>query len=168
MGLMDSLVGAAGKAARDALQGQGTPATAAGGSAGAAGLDPKLLMGLVSTLLNQAGGLSGLMAKLQAAGLGEAVQSWVGTGANQAVPADRLGAALGPDLMGTLARQLGGSGQDAAGALASLLPTLIDQLTPHGQVPADNGMGALGALLGGGNGAAGPLMGALGGLLGKR
>lgn len=163
MGLMDSLVGAAGKAARDALQGQSAPA--AGASAGAGGLDPKLLIGLVSTLLNQAGGLSGLMAKLQAAGLGEAVQSWVGTGTNQAVPADRLGAALGPDLMGTLARQLGGSGQDAAGVLASLLPTLVDQLTPQGQVPADNGAGGLSALLGSAQGGGADLAGLLGGLL---
>ena len=53
--------------------------------------------------------------------------------------------------------------------MADLLPGLIDQLTPQGQVPADNGLGALGALLGGqSNPAAGDLMGMLGGLMQPR
>lgn len=161
MGLMDSLLGAAGKAAMDAMQGQ--PAQAGGA---ASGFDPQVLMSLGATLLNNAGGLSGLLAKLQAGGLGDAVQSWVGTGANQPVSGEQLGGALGPDLMGLVNSQLGGSGQDASGLLAQLLPQLVDRLTPQGQLPADDGAGGLGALLGGAD--AGQLMGALGGLLGKR
>jgi hypothetical protein len=71
--------------------------------------------------------------------------------------------------MGMIAQQLGGSREQAAGTMADLLPGLIDQLTPQGQVPDDNGMGALGSLLGGGQaGGAGDLMGMLGGMLGKR
>ena len=137
---------------------------------GAAGFDPQMLMGLVSQLLNQAGGLSGLLEKLQQGGLAEAAASWVGMGANQPVSPDALGSALGPDLMGQLAQALGGQPQQAAGVLADVLPGLIDQLTPQGQVPADNGLGAIGALLGGERGAAqnadvGAIVGALSGLL---
>jgi uncharacterized protein YidB (DUF937 family) len=161
---MDSLIGTATQAAMGSLPSNPTPA---GGASG--GLDPQMLMGVVVTLINNAGGLPGILAKLQAAGLGEAVQSWVGTGAHQPVSADQLGGALGSDLMGMLAQQLGGTTQQAAGTLAKLLPGLIDQLTPQGQMPADNGMGALGALLGGsGGGNANDLMGMLGGLLQKR
>ena len=158
MGLLDSLVGAA-------LGGQQGNTAQAGG---AGGLDPQVLMGIVGALMNNAGGLQGILAKLQQGGLGEAAQSWVGTGANQPVSADQLGGALGPDLMGMIAGQLGGNQQQAAGTLADLLPGLIDKLTPQGQVPADNGMGALGSLLGGGSGNgldAGDLMGMLGGLM---
>ncbi len=158
MGLLDSLVGAA-------LGGQQGNTPQAGG---AGGLDPQVLMGIVGVLMNNAGGLQGILAKLQQGGLGEAAQSWVGTGANQPVSADQLGGALGPDLMGMIARQLGGNQQQAAGTLADLLPGLIDKLTPQGQVPTDNGMGALGSLLGGGSGNgldAGDLMGMLGGLM---
>ena len=90
-----------------------------------------------------------MLARLQSAGLGEAAQSWVGTGTNQPVNPDQLGQALGPDLLGMIAAQLGGNQAQASTTLADLLPGLIDQLTPQGQVPADNGMGALGALLGG-------------------
>lgn len=137
---------------------------------GAGGLDPQVLMGIVGMLMNNAGGLSGLLGKLQQGGLGDAAASWVGTGANQPVQPDALGSALGPDLMGMIAGQLGGNQQQAAGTLADLLPGLIDQLTPKGQVPQDNGMGALGALLGGNDGKldAGDVMGMLGGMLGKR
>ena len=160
MGLLDSVLGAA-------LGGQ------QGGQAqgGAGGLDPQMLMGIVGALMNNAGGLSGILAKLQQGGLGDAAQSWVGTGANQPVSPDALGGALGPDLMGMIARQLGGNQQQAAGTLADLLPGLIDQLTPQGRLPTDNGLGGLGALLGGDQGRggmdAGDLMGMLGGLMRK-
>jgi uncharacterized protein YidB (DUF937 family) len=163
MALMDDLMGAAAKAAMGSLQGKQAAAGAAGG------VDPQMLIGMVTTLVNNAGGLQGILAKLQQGGLGEAAQSWVGMGANQPVSADQLGGALGPDLLGAVAKQLGGNQQQAAGTLADLLPGLIDKLTPQGQLPADNGMGALGALLGGqGGGQAGDLMGMLGGLLQKR
>ena len=156
MGLLDSLIGAA-------TGGQQT-ANASGGAGGGAlgGIDAPMLIGIIGTLINNAGGLSGLLAKLQQGGLADAAQSWVGTGANQPVSPDALGGALGPDLMGQLAQQMGGDQQQAAGTLADVLPVLIDQLTPKGQLPADNGLGSLGALFGGGGG---DLMGALGGLL---
>jgi uncharacterized protein YidB (DUF937 family) len=158
MGLLDSLM--------DAASG-GQPAANASGAAG--GLNPQMIMGIVGALMNNAGGLSGLLAKLQQGGLAAAAQSWVGTGANQPVSADAVGSALGPDLMGQLAQHMGGNQQQTAGTLADLLPGLIDQLTPKGQLPADNGLGdlgGLGALLGGGAGGGGAdLMGALGGLL---
>ena len=164
MGLLDSLIGAATEAAMGAQR--GADATPAGG---VGGLNPQLLITLVSTLLNNAGGLQGLLAKLQSAGLGEAAQSWVGTGSNKPVNPDQLEAALGPDLMGMIAAQLGGNSAQASTALSDLLPNLIDQLTPQGQVPADNGLGALGALLGGQDRPApGDLMGMLGGLMQPR
>lgn len=165
MGLLDALIGAAGNAAR-------APGSAARANSAAGGLDPQMLMGIVMALINQAGGLQGLLAKLQAGGLGEASQSWVGTGANRSVSPDQLGSALGPDLMAMIARQMGGNTQQASSTMAELLPELIDRLTPQGQLPADNGLGGLGALLGGGAAGKGPgaadLVGMLGGLMGKR
>lgn len=159
MGLLDSLVGAATNAA---FGGRTNDAQA---PAGAGGLDPQMIMGIVALLMNQSGGLSGILSKLQQGGLGDAAASWVGTGANQPVSPDALGSALGPDLMGQIAQAFGGNTQQASGTLAQMLPGLIDQLTPQGQVPADNGMGSLGALLGGGQGGGADLAGMLGGLL---
>lgn len=152
MGLMDSLMGAAGQAAMNALQGNAASANGAN-AVGGGGMDA---MAMVGALLQQAGGLSGLLQKLQANGLGDAAQSWVGTGANQPVSADQLGAALGPDLLSHLGAG-GGQGADLTGLLAQFLPAVVDQLTPQGQLPADNGMGGLGQLD----------MGALAGLAGQ-
>lgn len=171
MGLLDSLIGAAANATLGSPQGQ--PSNAANNGL-PGGLDPQMLIGLVGSLLASAGGLQGLLAKLQSGGLGDAVQSWIGTGANQPVSGDQLGSALGPDLMGMITSQLGGTQAQASGTLADLLPGLIDQLSPKGQLPDDNasdGLGGLGALLGGGQGGSGgaaDLMGMLGGLLQPR
>ncbi|MCV0438648.1 MAG: YidB family protein [Hydrogenophaga sp.] len=172
MGLLDSLIGAAANASLGSPQGQQAPSASGAGLPG--GLDPQMLIALVGSVLASSGGLQGLLARLQSGGLGDAVQSWIGTGANQPISGDQLGSALGPDLMGTIAAQLGGSREQASGTLADLLPGLIDQLSPKGQLPTDNelgGMGGLGALLGGGQaggGNAADLMGMLGGLLQPR
>lgn len=166
MGLLDELLGSV------------TGGAGAGGGGGQGGMDMPQLMAVVAQLLQQSGGLEGLLAKLQAGGLGEAAQSWVGTGANQPVSPDALGSALGPDLMGTLGGLLGGNGSQASSVLAQVLPGLVDQLTPQGRVPAEGGAGgidpmsALGSLMGGpsaaggAGGAGGPDLGSLlGGLL---
>lgn len=154
MGLLDSVLGAAlGRQGGDPQSGTG-------------GLDPQMIMGVVGALLSQAGGLQGLLARLQQGGLGEAAASWVGTGANAPVSPEALGSALGPELMDLVAGQFGGDRQQAQGTLADLLPGLIDQLTPQGQVPTGNGLDALGSLLGGGAGGQEPDLGALAGMLG--
>lgn len=103
----------------------------------------------------EAGGLNGLVEKFRQAGLGDAVNSWIGTGANQAISGDQLSDALGTDMVTKAASQLGLDPSQLSGQLAQMLPGLIDKLTPNGTVPE------------GGLGNAGDLMGMLGGLLGK-
>jgi uncharacterized protein YidB (DUF937 family) len=136
MGLLDSMMGAAGQAAMGALQGHGH-------NAGAQGTDA---MGMVGALLQQSGGLSGLLDKFHAQGLGEAAQSWVGTGANQPVSGEQVSQALGADTLQNLVAQFGGNSPQLAQLVAQVLPLVVDKLTPHGNVPADNGMGGLGNL----------------------
>ena len=148
MGLLDSVVGAMG----------------AGGGGGGQGD----LMGMVMKLVQQSGGLEGLLAKFQQGGMGDIAKSWVATGPNLPISPDQLGQALGPDML----QQLGG-GKDMLGPLSQLLPQLVDGLTPEGKLPAQGtDIGAmLGGLLGGAGGQQGgapDLGGLLGGLLGKR
>src|ERR1700758_4281120 len=47
-------------------------------------------------------GLGGLLNRLQQGGLGNATDSWVGSGQNQPVPPNKLGSALGPDVIKSL------------------------------------------------------------------
>jgi uncharacterized protein YidB (DUF937 family) len=128
MGLLDSLVGALG-------QGQG-------------GGQPDLLNAVIGMLGNDSamGGLAGLAAKFQQGGMGDVLQSWVSTGQNMPISGDQLNSVLGGDTIGALARQLGLNPGDAAGALSQLLPQVVDQLTPQGQMP-QGGLGSAADLL---------------------
>lgn len=113
----------------------------------------------LSGILNQLGGINGLVNILSKSGLGDQVQSWIGTGSNQPVSADQLQSALGNDQLGNIAQQLGLDQGQVAGVLAHMLPDLINHLTPNGQVPqggvangqagSDDLIGMLGGLLGG-------------------
>ena len=114
-------------------------------------------MGDLAGAIQETGGIDGLVDRLRQGGLGNEVDSWVSTGANQPVDPNRLGAALGPD---TVQRLSTGTGLDMAALLpllAAFLPQLINMLTPNGQTPAggldsaagSGGLGDLGGLLGG-------------------
>lgn len=111
------------------------------GSLGSQKQDPVPQGDLVNTvigLVQQAGGLQGLLQKLQASGLGDQVASWVGTGENQAVSGNQIADALGSDQLAHIAQQAGLAPEHASAGLAQLLPQIIDQLTPHGAVPQDD------------------------------
>ena len=150
MGLLDSVLGAAGAMMGGNQQPQG-------GGLGNLGSLGALLPIVVGMLGNdgQHGGLGGLLEKFNQAGLGDVAKSWVGKGENAPISGDQLGQVMGGDMMGEIAAKLGMSQGDAAGQLAQMLPGLIDKLTPHGQAPQ------------GGLGSSGDLMGMLGGLLQK-
>ena len=99
---------------------------------------PSGVMGAIGELLNnsETGGLAGLVSKLQQGGLGEAVNSWVGTGNNQSVTASALQAALGSETVQALASKVGISPEMLSTGLAQMLPNAVDQLTPNGEVPS--------------------------------
>ncbi len=108
------------------------------GSLGAQKQDPVAqgdLMGSVMGLINGAGGLPALLQQLQGSGLGDQVASWIGTEENQAVSGDQIKDALGADNIQQIAQQAGVEPEHASAGLAQLLPQIIDQLTPNGQVP---------------------------------
>ena len=72
------------------------------------------------------------------------------TGPNPPATADQITNVLGHDTLSQFAAKAGVSQGEAGGLLASLLPTMIDQLTPQGQVPESSALeSALGSLLSG-------------------
>jgi uncharacterized protein YidB (DUF937 family) len=83
----------------------------------------------------ETGGLSGLIQKMTAGGLGEHVASWIGTGSNLPISADQLQAVLGSSFVQDIASKLGINVADVSSGLASLLPTVVDKLTPDGKLP---------------------------------
>jgi len=95
-------------------------------------------------------GLGGVVGAFEKAGLGQVVSQWIATGPNPPVSASQVTSALGADVLKQFAQKAGIGQGDAASTLASVLPGLIDHLTPNGQVPAANDLqGTLGSLLSG-------------------
>ncbi|VVE30692.1 hypothetical protein PCE31106_03624 [Pandoraea cepalis] len=87
-------------------------------------------------LVGALGGLGGLTQVLENSGLGDAMRSWVGTGSNQPVSADQVAQALGPGgHLQQLADSAGVSQDEAAQQLSSLLPEVVNHLTPNGDLP---------------------------------
>jgi uncharacterized protein YidB (DUF937 family) len=91
--------------------------------------------GGVGGLGNSLGGLGGLINAFQRNGMGDQMQSWIGTGQNMPISPDQLQQVLGQGTIGQIAQQLGLSPQASASGLSELLPQLIDRLTPNGQAP---------------------------------
>ena len=122
MGLLDGLLGSM----MGGMAGQPPQAQGAG-----------QLLQLVLQMLQQNGGVEGLLAKMQQAGYGGQAQSWIGTGRNQPVSADVLAQIFGQGQLSEIAQQLGMSHEDAAGGFAQALPDVVDRMTPEGRIPED-------------------------------
>ncbi|MGA2253602.1 MAG: YidB family protein [Thermoguttaceae bacterium] len=84
---------------------------------------------------NQGGGLAGLVDQLSKKGLGDVVQSWVGSGPNKEVTPDQLSQSLDKNLLEQPAAKLGIPPQMVATHLAEVLPKIVDRLTPDGKLP---------------------------------
>jgi uncharacterized protein YidB (DUF937 family) len=132
MGLLDQLGSAVGGAL-----GQGK-----GG-----GVNAVLLQQLIA-MLSKPGALTNLVSAFQGAGLGNVVQSWLGTGQNLPISADQVQKVLGSGTVADLAKKAGIGEADASSALAGLLPQVIDKLSPGGNLPGQGDLGGALASLG--------------------
>jgi len=115
MGLLDSILGAV------------------SGKSGSSG-EANPLIGIVSALLAQSGGLQGLANKFGQSGHGNAFQSWVGMGENQPVSSNEIQHVLGPEQVNAIASRMGVDPAIASTFLAEYLPKIVDKLTPAGKI----------------------------------
>jgi uncharacterized protein YidB (DUF937 family) len=93
------------------------------------------MVSVVSGILEQHGGLQGVVSEFEKNGLGATVNSWVGTGANQPISADQVHRVLGPELLQQLSQKSGLSVQELTQKLSEVLPQAVDKLTPGGAIP---------------------------------
>jgi uncharacterized protein YidB (DUF937 family) len=151
MGLLDVVTGMLGKKSKKGAATGGIPGlpdlgglTSMLGGGGQAGLLKVLLPALLGGgALAKMGGLGGILGKLNGAGLGSKTSSWVGTGENEDIAPDELENALGSDTVAQVAKEAGVSHEEAKGGLASLLPKLVNQVTPGGSVPDAGQLGSI-------------------------
>jgi uncharacterized protein YidB (DUF937 family) len=128
MGILDGPTGALG----------GAPANSGGSCAAVA-------TRVIAMLANRPGGLSGILQAFQQGGLSHLIQSWIGTGQNLPVSPDQLKVALGPEWIARIAQSTGLPQAEVEQHLSTVLPQIIDHLTPNGRLP----QGDLGSALAG-------------------
>ena len=109
------------------------------GAGGGLGGNPmlRMLLPLVAGMLMN-GGLQKILSRLKDQGKGAQADSWVGKGANEPVGADDVKQAIDDEELDRIATQLGVSKDEAAEAVAQVLPDVVDQASPDGQLPDDD------------------------------
>jgi uncharacterized protein YidB (DUF937 family) len=93
------------------------------------------MVSVINGILENHGGVQGVVSEFERNGLGSTVRSWVGTGTNEPISAGDIQRVLGPDLLQKLSEKSGLSQQDLADKLSQVLPRAVDHLTPNGVVP---------------------------------
>src|SRR3954471_13568419 len=84
------------------------------------------------------GGLRNLIGDMQQNGHGDAAQSWVGTGSNDALAPNDLARAIGSEDIDQLSSQVGVPRDQLLSDLSHHLPEFVNQLTPDGRMPSDS------------------------------
>jgi uncharacterized protein YidB (DUF937 family) len=101
------------------------------GEEGAASAANPALLGHLTDLVNnpETGGLQGLIQKFHSNGLGDLVNSWVGSGANQSISGDQVASVIGQDRLGAIASKFGIQPDQISGLVAQHLPDIISKLS---------------------------------------
>lgn len=111
----------------------------AGAVLGNLGGDKGAMAQVAVDLLNQNGGLQGVLDKFHAGGLAEQAASWVSKGENLPVSADQIASVLGNGAIADIAAKLGLDSSDVSSKIAEYLPQLVDKMTPDGEIGANSG-----------------------------
>ena len=80
-------------------------------------------------------GLSSIIGKLSQAGAAPQVNSWVNHGPNQPIQPGQLGGALGDQTINDLVARTGLTKEQLLAGLSTVLPQLVNHLTPNGRLP---------------------------------
>ena len=119
---------------------------------GVAGGDPAqaaAVMGTMLELLQQKGGLGGLLDTFRASGLGAQADSWASAGPNEPVSGTQVEQALGRPIVDLIAQKLGLSPEQARATLAQLVPAIASRMAAEERLtgePQDELSKALGML----------------------
>jgi uncharacterized protein YidB (DUF937 family) len=90
---------------------------------------------IVNRVIQQHGGLPGIIQQFEAQGLGPTIKSWISNGPNHPITPEQVHQAVGADSLQQMAAKLGINPQELAEKLAQVLPAAIDKLTPNGTLP---------------------------------
>ncbi len=107
------------------------------GGSGGGGALLAVLLPLAMQWVQRNGGLGAVLGKFQRQGYSQQAASWVSTGQNEALPREAIDEVVGLDELSRMSQQLGVAEQQVADGFAQLLPEVVNQLTPQGDVAGD-------------------------------
>ena len=137
MGILESLQSLAGGGATQNSEGQAPAEHQASVS-----------QALLASLGEHPGGVGGLLNSFRQNGMGSHVDSWVNSEPGQGAQPQQLNQqqveqGVPSSLLGSLSQRTGLPPQAVSMALATVLPMLMQHMTPNGQVPEQNQLGGL-------------------------
>jgi len=117
------------------LLGGGSPAATSGGAniGALVGALAPVVIGMLKS-----GGLQKMMSGFQQGGMTAQADSWVSTGPNAPVSGSEMRVGLGESEVRRFAEDAGLPEDEAADVLATVVPQVVDGLTPNGQLPSDD------------------------------
>ena len=95
-----------------------------------------MLLPLAMRWVQNNGGLGNVLKRVQQQGYGRQARSWLEPGENQPLDEQAVEQIVGHDDIAQMAERLGVPREQVAQAFAEIMPELVDQLTPQGDVPA--------------------------------
>lgn len=96
-----------------------------------------LLLPLAMRWVQRNGGIREVLKRFQQKGYSRQAQSWVAAGDNLELQEQAVDEVIGHDELARIAQQLGMPERQVAQGFAQILPEMVNQLTPDGQVPPD-------------------------------
>lgn len=96
--------------------------------------NPQVVSG-IQKIVEENGGVSGIVQKFKDKGFADAASSWIGTGENVNIGANDVMKVLGNESIQELAKKVGLDSEATAGLIGNLLPVVIDKLSPDGKEP---------------------------------
>lgn len=112
-----------------------------------------MMLPLVMQWVQRSGGVGAVLDRFRQKGYSQQAASWVSTGGNEELAPQAVGEVVGMDELSRLSQQLGVGNDEVASGMAQILPEMVNQLSPQGEVPADaddrlgGGMSALEQLM---------------------
>ena len=110
--------------------------------------DKANLIQMAQKLMEDQGGLQGLVSSFQQNGLSDTVASWIGTGNNLGVSPEQIQQVFGHEKIANLASNFGVDPQQASSQIAEFLPTVIDKISPNGKLPESFDLSSLTSIAG--------------------
>ncbi len=110
----------------------------AGENFNSGGKSAAVFSALLRLMANPAkGGINGFIEKFWRNGLGDAVESWISTGANKPISNTEVQNTLGTDAINAIAAEADVDRITTTSLLGFMIPRVVDELTPDGELPTE-------------------------------